>query len=163
MRMLCRAVTAAATCLALAVPASVAAASPPIPGLHLRDVISRLTAQGLTCSGGRRLEDTVPGWTCTRSTPAIAYSVVILGSGGPAIIRVDAQVTVFAGAVDPPARAFLGRLATLPYTGAQPVRARAWTRRYLGTRRHRAFGPAAYRLQTTRLARFLVITGRPPA
>ena len=101
-----------------------------IPGLTAVDVTGNLKNIGFQCTG--ITATAVQGsfnWTCKRSSAdgALQHDVLITGGGPTQIALVNATIFQFgATASDAVAAQFLGYIATTPYEGAQPARAKAW-------------------------------------
>ena len=120
-----------------------------IAGLTAADVKLNLENRGFTCTG--------PGggasvnYACTSS----GYQVFFSGPGVTSI----ASVNAVALGDDSAAREFLGYVATLPYDGADPTKARSWVDANVGTNATTTIGNAKFTLGGPSGGRTLDITG----
>ena len=140
---------------------SVTSLGSPIPGLTAADVKLNIEERGFTCEGPTLFLDGVDYVCEDASDPMVDYRVEITGMSPTDIRSVDATILWYGDKAELDARAdeFLGYIATLPYGGATPEKARAWVKAHAtGTA---TFGGAKYELSTagTGLARVLTITG----
>jgi hypothetical protein len=138
------------------------AASGVLPGLVAADVYVRLERRGFNCSGPTRaggLQD----WYCTKDVSwIVSYFVHIVGSDAFHVKLISASVFVYAEGRRPNAFAapVLSSVATVPYRGADPARASAWVRAYVGTRRQALrIAHARFMVFGNARARFLNISG----
>jgi hypothetical protein len=122
-----RASTSAPTESPLSTPAvpPTATSSPFIVGLTFDDIRGNLEQRQIaTCKEGRGT--VASSLTCSGFTEDILVEVTALGDDRTKITYVQSVVTQHSTSSDEIAAQILGFLATLPYQGADPARARAW-------------------------------------
>jgi hypothetical protein len=84
----------------------------------------------MTCHGPDAGQGGLVAWTCTKTAGEVMLRVDFFGTS-PLMIE---AVTALALRVEAEsARSFLGFVATLPYDGAQPDRARTWVGEHIAT------------------------------
>jgi len=93
-----------------------------IPGLTAVDVTGNLRNRGFQCTGPNFTSDGAT-WDCTQSIGSARLGVHVWGNSPSSIWLVDCEIL---GGTAQQASDFLGYLATTPYAGAEPVRARQW-------------------------------------
>lgn len=97
-----------------------------IPGLPARSFAQYLHTLGFECKPPTRGQ-TMLFWACTWKSGAADYRVDIMGRDATHFRSVTAMFLHFGSeANDEPAHDFLGFVATIPYHGAKPERARQW-------------------------------------
>ena len=111
---------------AIASPAP-AAAPDVIVGFVVANVTMNLERRGFRCEGPRQLQ-TLASWTCRGSQGAeVEFLVDVLGASPTRVRSINASVIQSqAQPSDAIAAEFLGFVATVPYTDAEPQRAREW-------------------------------------
>jgi hypothetical protein len=106
---------------------------PTIPGLMPVDVYGNLERQGFDCVG----PDSVGPdqlWTCTSREGTNEQMVEIWGPDAGSVRYVEAVVLTSDANMTPIlAGELFPHVATIPYEGAQPLRAQAWAREHAGT------------------------------
>ena len=136
-------------------------ATPVIPGLTAADVTANMEEQGFECSGPEQLQTQI-AYTCSWSDGLMDMTVDVYGTSPTQVTLVEATVTdaapdVRAGEM----AAFLGFVATLPYDGAEPEKARSWVEKHFdaagqqGNVQSATFGPVLYEMYGTERGRFL--------
>jgi hypothetical protein len=115
-------------------------------GLSATEVRKAATARGLTCDEPKR-EGGTNMWACGGGTPLVSYRVRFYGSAPLKIEYVTATVAQ-AGTPRPDlAEPLFVDLSGLPYQGAEPVKAREWTRRAIPSGGDLTIGPAKFRVR----------------
>lgn len=135
-----------------------AAPQPTIPGLVAVDVYGNFEKRGFDCTGPKRLK-TTSQWLCKSADPggSAEYIVDIMGRTPVHIESIEGNAFIYDGRIDR-AAAFLGFLATLPFDGAQPARARSFVESNIaGGEATTTFGQVRFRLYGTKQAKFLEI------
>ncbi len=77
-----------------------------------------------------------PAWNCSRTDGPKDYTCEVMSRGGHATLVYSVVATVVDGSQQPDLQDtgdFLGLIAELPYTGAQPAAARAWVKEQVRT------------------------------
>ena len=142
--------------------AGAASNSPHINGLVPADAYGRYTSRGFQCAGPTTRVG-LQVWLCTsRSADGqTAYSVEVIAVDAQRTYAVTGAVTQRGAASTAIASAFLGDLASLGYTGADPARARAWAEQNVSTGGELGIGTAAFALDSESAPRSirLEITG----
>lgn len=93
-----------------------------------------LKGKGLDCTG-IRLGKEFNSWECRTPKATAAISEMIAEVWGPdasSVGWINAQAFQYVRPSDDVASAFLGYVATVPYTGAQPAQARRWVEDNIG-------------------------------
>ena len=124
-----------------------------IPGLTNADIKLNLQDRDFAC-GGPDLAGAIATWTCSRISGLADLTVRYRGPDPTIVYSVDAQTI---GADDRLAADFLGFIATLPYAGADPERARSWVQDRIGTSASTTIGHARFTLGGPENARYLTI------
>lgn len=96
----------------------------PIPGIQAVDVHGNLTDKGFKLEKIMGDGDTL--WVCTLSEGKIQFRAEAYGKGPTAITSVRATVIDTSGTINTSATEFLSYLASLPYEGAEPDKAKKW-------------------------------------
>lgn len=109
-----------------------------IPGLAAVDVTKNLTDRGYTC-GEMRREQSGASWTCKKGDDHI---VTVVGFAPTRIEYVSA--TVLDNVAEAPHA--LGFIATIPFDGNEPERAREWVRQNIRAGGTQRFGTIEFRL-----------------
>jgi hypothetical protein len=120
--------------LAAAVGSTVAeatASARAIPSLHARTVYRTLAAQDFVCSGPAKKAGQMK-WTCIKKAGSSNYSVTLTGNSATQLTNIRGSATIRASKPKPVAASFVGYVATIPYKGANPNKARAWATRHIG-------------------------------
>src|SRR5215212_8670026 len=128
-----------------------------IPGLTPQDVYLSLENRGFTCSEPELMqpEDEVR-WTCERQGTKGRYLVEISSKDANSVRLLKAWVISHERArADALAGDFLGYVATVPYEGAQPEKAKAWVEQNVGSKASAEFGGVSYTLGGKADRRFL--------
>jgi hypothetical protein len=122
------------------------AADDVIPGFALPELRTSLEKAGFTCVRSGTATPP-PLWDCARQTPGGDFRVSVYGPAPSSVTRILAEILTRDRGL---ARGFLAAIATTPYRGAKPEKARAWVERSVkpGMRRSR-FGPAAFAVWDT--------------
>lgn len=128
------------------------------------DVYGNLEDRSFECDGPSTGEQFVL-WTCELSDVGAEYYAEIYGDSATGIRLVDGSVTSYVPTeTDALAADFLGFLASLPYEGSQPERAREWVEGNVDwegeCKLEERFGAAIYRVYggNTPGARFLEVS-----
>jgi hypothetical protein len=128
-----------------------------IPGLTPQDVYLDLENREFTCSEPELMqpEDEVR-WTCERQGTKGRYLVEISSKDANSVRLIKAWVISHERArADALAGDFLGYVATVPYEGAQPEKAKAWVEQNVGSKASAKFGGVSYTLGGKADRRFL--------
>jgi hypothetical protein len=128
-----------------------------IPGLTPQDVYLDLENREFTCSEPELMqpEDEVR-WTCERQGTKGRYLVEISSKDANSVRLIKAWVISHERArADALAGDFLGYVATVPYEGAQPEKAKAWVEQNVGSKASAEFGGVSYTLGGKADRRFL--------
>jgi hypothetical protein len=128
-----------------------------IPGLTPQDVYLDLENRGFKCSEPELMqpEDEVR-WTCERQGDKGRYLVEINSKDANSVRLLKAWVISHERArADALAGDFLGYVATVPYEGAQPEKAKAWVEQNVGSKASAKFGGVSYTLGGKADRRFL--------
>lgn len=136
-------------------PATASPAPEVIAGLALVDITKNLEPRGFRCEGPRQLQ-TMASWTCSGTQGAdVEFRVDVIGASPTRVRSVNATVTQYqAQPSDATAANFLGFIATLPYTDAEPQRARAWVEANIARRdATMTIGTARFSLSRARTGR----------
>ncbi len=105
-----------------------------IPGLNAADIKLNLQSRGFKCTGPTAGKSMVT-WDCTSSQAQglVEFQVSFMGADPAQIRMVDAMAFQFSQQPSDQAIVpFLGYVATLPYDGADPPRARRWVEESIG-------------------------------
>lgn len=103
-----------------------------IPGLYPADVKLNLEPRGFSCSTADKGE-LYFSWTCTKDVDPVKFIVIFYGRN---LLTVDYLESVVLQSGEPDdiiASDFLGFMATMPYSGAEPEAARTWVEETLPT------------------------------
>lgn len=131
-----------------------------IPGLAPVDVTLNMKERGFDCTTAERGQ-LYYTWVCTRENANYTLRVDVFSREINTVDYVSATVLQFVSPDDELAASFLGFVATLPYSGAQPEDARAWVEATLptltgeGDVRERPFGGVMFQLYGIPTARIL--------
>lgn len=107
------------------------AAAPAIPGLAAVDLHGNLTPKGFELT--KNLGGVQSEWKCQLVDGLLNYVAEAFGPSASKITSVKATVYgVSASGIDQDAAEFLGFVASLPYDGADPAKARAWVAANVG-------------------------------
>lgn len=138
------------------------ASSPLLPGLSPVDLYLNLEKEGFTTQ--KRFGEAQNEWTCTRADAVANYSASAFGPGGQTskIATVQATVAVVGEVpVNDTASEFLSFIATLPISGGDPAKAKAWVASNVGTTAECVIGGVKFQLfANAPRARALRITAR---
>jgi hypothetical protein len=116
---------------ALVVSATAEAAPAAIPGLSARNLERHFTRLDMVCTGPVK-KSGVSTWTCTKKEGSSRFTVTIVGRSATEVTLIRAKATLRVQKPNPLAMSFLGYMATIPYRGATPVKAREWARKHVG-------------------------------
>lgn len=135
-----------------------------LPGLQPADVKVNLENRQFKCSSAEMSADkTYYVWTCKRDSSAYQMTAIFYGRTLLTVDYINCAVVQFGQADDGIASPFLGFMATMPYDGAEPQRARTWVEQTLptikqsGDVREATFGGVKHRLFGIPTARNLQI------
>lgn len=137
-----------------------------LPGLLAADVTVNLEQRGFECTSADKGVNYYY-WSCTDSNELYDVTVELYGRTLSTLDYVNAVVLQFGAPMDELALPFLGYIATVPYDGAEPERARAWVEQTLptittnGDVRTATFGGVQYELFGWPPARNLKIGSLP--
>jgi hypothetical protein len=130
------------------------------------DVKVNLENKGFTCTNTEGPNQGYYVWTCNRDTAGVTLHVEFYARSLLTVDYIDANVLQFVEPQDDVAVSFLGFMATMPYDGAQPDKARAWVAQTLptitqGEERTAEFGGVSFRLAGIPTARFMHMGDMP--
>ncbi|MCX2728526.1 hypothetical protein OO015_13630 (plasmid) [Thermomicrobium sp. 4228-Ro] len=132
---------------------------PVIPGITAADITLNLEKKGFDCD--LWLGQVNPQWTCTLQLPGDAGEarVVVHGYSPTRILYIDATVMAWHMSIVDAATPILGYVATLPYEGAEPEKARDWVKQAIaaGGEHTMVIGAVRFRVYGTDFARTLEI------
>ena len=138
-----------------------AVAVPPatnIPGIEAADLLRALSRAGLTCSEGA-IQRRGLTWTCSGEAARTSYSVQVHGDGTESIRTIVADVSQHTERPSEVRSAmFLGSLAALAYTDAEPQRAQQWVAENIMRAASMSVGPVRFELSGGPKTRTLLIT-----
>lgn len=99
---------------------------PRIPGITAADITLNLEKKGFECE--LWIGQVNPEWMCTLRLPGDVGEarVLVHGYSPTRILFIDATVMAWLVPIVDAATPILGYIATLPYEGAEPEKARAW-------------------------------------
>jgi cytoskeletal protein RodZ len=132
-------------------PAAATNAAGILPGLQPADVKVNLQNRQFTCTSAEKGQ-LYYTWVCKRETSQIQLNVQFYARTLLTVDYISAVVLQFGEADDGVAASFLGFMATMPYTGAEPDNARSWVEKTLpsvkqnGDVRTATFGGVKYEL-----------------
>lgn len=130
-----------------------------IPGLAAVDVHANFTNKGFTLE--KRLDTVQSEWRCKDESSARLMLVEAFGNPGPT--RLTLVRGTYSGYtsdnVDKEAAEFLGYVASVPYDGSDPYRARDWVERNIGANAKTTIGGVSFELiASAPRVRTLIIT-----
>ncbi|MBA3727120.1 MAG: hypothetical protein H0W86_11920 [Armatimonadetes bacterium] len=116
-----------------------------IPGLVAVDVHGNFTNKGFTLTKINELDQHL--WTCVKEDEVRRMSVDALGASTTKIASVRGfYVDKSDGDADQLAKDFLGYVASIPYEGAEPNRAKEWVRTNVGSNSTVTIGGVSFEL-----------------
>ncbi len=133
---------------------------PYFPGLNASDIYLNLKKRGFDCVGPKSSKIGVSWYCQDERFSTRSWSVTIRGEGYSQLTFVTATSLNYGkGSSDEIAREFLGFVASLPYEGAEPAKAKAWVLRNVGKRNvSYRIGAARFELSSNARARILDIS-----
>ena len=119
-----------------------------LPGLAAVDIHGNLTNKGFELTKDFS-DPNQPIWTCTEETGDYRATAIAYGDGSPTkITLVRASFDDFSKRREnrQEAKDFLSFIATLPYDGSEPVKAREWVRSNSGRNKSTVIGGVTFEL-----------------
>lgn len=128
-------------------------------GIYAVDVYGNLESKGFSVE---KLRDSTLGlsaWYCSMTQGNTVYKVDASGESETKVSNVRATITGDINSIDSKAAEFLGFVASLPYEGSSPNRARAWVESNIGRSASTEIGGVRFELKTIgNTGRLLLIT-----
>jgi hypothetical protein len=144
-------------------PTSTAAVAPAapnaIPGLAAVDMYGNLTNKGFKLQTAYGDRSTGTSWTCKSTESGCDLTADCYGETPTAIQNIRGIVeNTNQGDPIPVAKEFLGYLATLPYDGSDPAKAKKWVEDHVGEVTETVIGGVRFELKGSRFVRMLIMT-----
>ncbi len=138
--------------------ATASASARAIPSLSASTVYRTLTGQDFVCSGPAKKAGQMT-WTCVKKVRSSVYTVVISGPSPSQLKLVRGTATIRAPAAKTVAATFLGYVATIPYKGSNPNKARSWATRHVGVAGKTKIGAVTFAISGTAQKPSIELTG----
>ncbi len=135
-------------------------AQPPrayLPGVTIGFVYTNLGHRGFACTGPKVGKSSL-SWLCKERGRSADYEVLVVGKDDLRIRFITAIAFLRSGSLSDVVAPFFSFVATLPYQGAQPPRARRWVLGHLGGSGKLTIGAARFRIYDRQGAYFLQIS-----
>lgn len=128
-------------------------------GIYAVDVYGNLESKGFSVEKLRDSGLGLSAWYCSMTQGNTVYKVDASGESETKVSNVRATITGDRNSIDSMAAQFLGYVASLPYEGSSPNRARAWVESNIGRSASTEIGGVRFELKSIgNTGRLLLIT-----
>ena len=118
-----------------------------LPGLQAADIKVSLEERGFNCTQAEKFKTAnVYVWTCQQETGSFLFRVDIYGETLTTVDYISATALDYSGSNTNLSAEFLGFIATVPYDGAEPTKAREWVSKNILGEQSTTFGQVRYEI-----------------
>ncbi len=129
-----------------------------LPGLQAADIKVSLEERDFNCTQAEKFKTAnLYVWTCQQETGSFLFRVDIYGETLTTVDYISVTALDYSGLNSNLSGEFLGFIATVPYDGAEPIKAREWVSKNILGEQSTTFGQVRYEIYGPSEAKILTI------